>query len=258
MTTLTRVSLELTQACEKACWFCYNHSHAGGVSRWAPQEVIDFARDCAQHGVQVMSLGGGEPLQYEGLEEVIAGVRRWMDCTMTTNGLRLDEAALDRLVGAGVQKIHVSLHFPERGAELRRVARQVRAVAARGVLAGVNLLVRRSQLEQAQAAAEALRQAGIDNRRIVYLPMRGQDTPSPRELAQVAGNTAFQSMTCLGGCARSPRFCSVGWDRRVGWCSYTSARRAMEAPTFQGMMDALRGLPLVFCGPEGAEGSGGP
>jgi hypothetical protein len=54
-------------------------------------------------------------------------------------------------------------------------------------------------------------------------------------------------MTCLLGCAASPRFASLGWDRRVAWCSYTGSRRAIEVPTFAGLIRALDGLPLATC-----------
>ena len=103
-------------------------------------------------------------------------------------------------------------------------------------------------------AARALHAAGIDNRRIVYLPMRGSDTPSPRELQSVAGGP-FQSMTCLGGCAASPRFCSIAWDRSVAWCSYTTSRRKLEEMSYRGLIAALTDLPLVFCGNESTSNS---
>jgi hypothetical protein len=112
------------------------------------------------------------------------------------------------------------------------------------------LLVRRSGLAAAGRAALALRLSGIDNDRIVYLPMRGQDTPSPRELALVAGDRPFQSMTCLSACGKSPRFCSIDWAREVAWCSYTVERRRLEEPTHAGLMAALEGLGLRYCGDE--------
>src|SRR5262249_5315778 len=121
-------------------------------------------------------------------------------------------------------------------------------LARLGLRSGVNLLVARSNLPAATRAAEAIRASGIGNERIVYLPMRGQDTPTPREVARVAGDQPFQSMTCLGGCANSPRFCSVGWDRSVAWCSYTSARAKLSEPTYAGLTRALNGLGLTFCG----------
>jgi hypothetical protein len=112
----------------------------------------------------------------------------------------------------------------------------------------VNLLVRRSGLAAARGASLALERAGIGNDRVVYLPMRGHDTPAPAEVAGVAGGRPFQSMTCLGGCAKSPRFCSIAWDMTVAWCSYTTARRPLEHLSYRGLVAALDGLGLTFCG----------
>jgi hypothetical protein len=98
------------------------------------------------------------------------------------------------------------------------------------------------------AIAESVRAAGIGNDRIVYLPMRLEDTPTPEEVGAVAGGGPFQSMSCLAACAASPRFSAVGWDRTVAWCSYTRARRRLEAPTYEALLVALGGLGLEFCG----------
>ena len=32
--TLDRISIELTNRCAKACWFCYNHSQPAGATQW--------------------------------------------------------------------------------------------------------------------------------------------------------------------------------------------------------------------------------
>ncbi|HLF92136.1 MAG TPA: radical SAM protein, partial [Planctomycetota bacterium] len=96
--------------------------------------------------------------------------------------------------------------------------------------------------------AKEVRDAGIGNDRIVYLPMRGKDTPTPEEVASVAGGRRFQSMTCLSACGRSERFCSIGWDKTAAWCSYTETRRALPELTYRGVASALDGLGLKFCG----------
>lgn len=245
---LDRISIEVTNRCAKACSFCYNHSQAGGSTRWSPDDLVGFVRDCAAHGVRAVSFGGGEPLQYEPIFEVLDRLRGVLFRSMTTNGLPLDGPMLDRLAAAAPEKVHISIHFPERPAEVARVIRQVDELAGRGVRSGVNLLVARSNPAAAIGAAEALRSAGIGNDRIVYLPMRGRDTPTPEEMSRVAGGERFQSMTCLLACGRSPRFASIGWDRTVAWCSYTTARRPLPELTYRGVASALEGLDLIFCG----------
>lgn len=245
---LERISIEVTNRCAKACSFCYNHSLPEGDTRWTADELVSFARDCAANGVKAVSFGGGEPLQYDGIFGVLERLKGAMFRSMTTNGLLLANGTFDRLVAAAPDKVHVSLHFPDRKPEVERVIRQVHELAERGVKSGVNLLVARSGLEAAAAAAQEVRASGIGNERIVYLPMRGKDTPTPDEMGRVAGSARFQSMSCLMACAKSERFCSVGWDKSVAWCSYTETRRPLGAPTFDAMERALDGLGLRFCG----------
>jgi molybdenum cofactor biosynthesis enzyme MoaA len=246
--SLDRISIEVTNRCAKACWFCYNHSLPEGDTRWTAEELVSFVSDCAAHSVKAVSLGGGEPLQYDDLFLVLERLRGTLFRSLTSNGLLLHGERLERLITAAPDKVHLSIHFPERDGEVRRVVRQVHELAEHGIRSGVNLLVARSNLPAARHAAEIVRQSGIGNERIVYLPMRGQDTPTPAEVAAVAGGKPFQSMTCLVQCGRSPRFCSIGWDKTVAWCSYTRTRRLLPALTYEGLNAALNGLGLEFCG----------
>jgi hypothetical protein len=246
--TLERISVEVTNRCAKACWFCYSHSLPGGQTTWTTYDLVAFVQDCAAHGIKAVSFGGGEPLQYEGIFTVLQRLRGQLFRSLTTSGLPLQGAMLDRLVAAAPDKVHVSIHFPEHPGEVQRVLRQVHELADRGIRSGINFLVARSKLEAAARAAERVRQAGVGNDRIIYLPLRGRDTPSPREVAAVAGDQPFQSMACLTTCGRSPRFCSVSWDRQVAWCSYTATRRPLPESTYHGLQAALEGLGLQFCG----------
>jgi sulfatase maturation enzyme AslB (radical SAM superfamily) len=245
---LERISIEVTNRCSKACWFCYNHSSPAGATHWTPDELVAFVSDCAAHGVKAVSFGGGEPLQYDGLFELLDRLRGLLFRSITSNGLLLDAATLERLAAAAPDKVHVSIHFPDRCTEVERVIGNVHELTNHGIRSGVNLVVARSKLEAARSAALALHGAGIGHDRIVYLPMRGQDTPTPQELARVAGCRSFQSMTCLLACGPSPRFCSIRWDRTVAWCSYTTTRRVLPELTYRGLTSCLTGLGLEFCG----------
>ncbi|HEY7152717.1 MAG TPA: radical SAM protein [Gemmataceae bacterium] len=246
--TLDRISIEVTNRCAKACCFCYNHSLPEGDTRWTADELVSFVGDCAAHGIKAVSFGGGEPLQYDDLFTVLERLRGTLFRSLTSNGLLMHGERLERLIATAPDKVHLSIHFPERDSEVRRVVQQVHELAERGVRSGVNFLVARSNLPAARQAAETVRQAGIGNECIVYLPMRGRDTPTPAEVAAVAGAQPFQSMTCLTMCGRSPRFCSIGWDKTVAWCSYTRTRRPLQALTYEGLNAALDGLGLEFCG----------
>jgi molybdenum cofactor biosynthesis enzyme MoaA len=249
--SIDRISIELTNKCQKGCWFCYNHSHTQGATVWQVGELLNFVGDCAAATVKAVSFGGGEPLEYPGWQEVLAKLRGVLFRSLTTNGLPLlDRKVYSDLLAAAPDKVHVSIHFPQRLDEVRRVVAQVQQLARDGIKSGINLLVARSTLQPAIEAAQYVRKSGIENDRIVYLPMRGSDTPMALEMAQVAGGNSFQSMTCLTECGRSPRFCSVGWDKSVAWCSYTTSRRKLQELTYRGLMDSLCNLDLRYCGHE--------
>jgi MoaA/NifB/PqqE/SkfB family radical SAM enzyme len=245
---LERISIELTNRCSKGCSFCYNNSHAAGATMWTVDEVATFVSDCTRNGVRAVSFGGGEPLEFDGIFDLLSTLDGVIFRSMTTNGLLLEGEMVKRLVAVRPDKVHISIHSPHSRSEVERVIRQVGTLGALGIRGGINLLVARSKIGSARAAAATIREAGIGTDQIVYLPMRGRDTPSPAEVASVAAREPFQSMSCLAACASSPRFCSIAWDRSVAWCSYTSSRRMLAELSFRGLRDALRGLPLAFCG----------
>ena len=244
---IDRLSIEVTRACGKACWFCYNGSNPAAKGDWTVDLLEAFILDSVANGVKAVSLGGGEPLLWPGIFDLLG--RLYGSCfrSVTTNGLQLDRR-LDALVAARPDKVHVSIHFPEDKAEVSRVIRQVTALSDAGVPSGVNLLVRASTLGPAKRVWSQLLDANINADRVVVLPMRGFDTPSPQDLLKMTNGALFQSMTCLLGCARSPRFVSVGADQSVGWCSYTQSRRRLRAPTYAALEEALDCLPLRYCG----------
>lgn len=243
---IERLSIELSELCSKGCGFCYNGSNREGAGSWDVDDLCAFVIDCAPV-VKAFSFGGGEPLESPHLLfPVLAALRGRAFRSMTTNGLLLDAAAITALVDAAIDKVHVSIHTPSDRDEVTRVIANVQALAAAGLRSGVNLLVRKSRLAAAHAATRALHTAGISNERIVFLPMRGSDVPTPAEVAHVA-QAPFQSTTCLSHCHSSPRFVSISARRTIAWCSYTVERRPLASPTLRALLDAVDGLGLVDC-----------
>ena len=244
---IERISIELTNRCDKACWFCYNHSQPVGATQWQLDELIGLVSSCQKQGTKAVSFGGGEPLQYPGVFELLRALDGVLFRSLTTNGLQLN-THFDRLVAARPDKVHLSIHFPERKREVVRVLDQVADLTLAGIRCGINLLVSRKNLADARSAASLIRSAGIGNDRIVYLPMRISDTPSPEQMRDVAGQQPFQSMTCLKTCGKSKRFCSVGWDKSVAWCSYTTSHHRLATLDHRGIVETLSNLDLIFCG----------
>lgn len=242
-----RISIELTNRCAKACWFCYNRAGREPIGQWEPDAALGYVRDCAAHGVRDVSFGGGEPLEYRGLLDVLHGLRGLLHRSITTNGLNLSTTAIAELAQTGIEKIHVSIHFPEREDEVERVIRNVVELEAAGIRAGVNLLISKNNLQAARRALEKVHAAGIGAERVILLPMRLHDTPTPEDVAAVAGGRPFQSTSCLKSCAPSPRFVSIDSHQRAAWCSYTISRHKLAELSFNGLMSALRDLTLKPC-----------
>lgn len=243
---IERLSIEPSRRCNKGCAFCYNGSGPGGDGSWTREALVAFVRDCAAHGVLAVSFGGGEPLEWPDIFVALDALRGTLFRSLTTNGRPLDDrATFEALVAAAPDKVHVSLHQPR---EVAQVIAWVHRLEAAGLRCGVNVLVRRARLPEVTQAAAQLRAAGIANDRIVYLPLRGTlaDTPTPAEVAAVAG-APFQSMSCLRGCARSPRFVSIDADRAAAWCSYTTSRATLIESTYAALVHALDGLDLQPC-----------
>jgi molybdenum cofactor biosynthesis enzyme MoaA len=161
---LTRISLELTNLCRKGCAFCYNASDPRGATTWTDDEIVALAEDCARHGVTAISFGGGEPLEYPGLFNVLTRLRGVLARTLTTHGLLLDPPTIDRLVAVAPEKIHLSIHQPARLPEVHRV------------LASVHELAARQQPDLDQPLRQVL--VGRDRLRVVIRVVRASRTPA--------------------------------------------------------------------------------
>src|SRR5262249_42011855 len=197
---IERVSIELTQRCKKACWFCYSGSHAKGGVEFRPEEVTAFVRDLAEHGVRAVSFGGGEPLEYAGVFDILRDLKGVLFRSLTTSGLPLrNDDTVAALAAAAPDKVHVSIHFPERESEVRRVIAQVATLQAHGIRSGVNLLVARSNLAPARARARRRR----------------------------------------GNCPRSPRPAADGWTGHASRRGHGAGRRRQSVP-IDDVPDGLR------------------
>lgn len=245
--TIEMLSIDITNRCSKQCTFCYNHSTAAGVTQWDAGEVIDFARDCVSHGVKAISLGGGEPLEHPGIFDIIKALQPIAYLSITSNGLPLlDDEVKARLAAMKPDKMHLSLHNPHDRDELQRVCRQVDWLASTGIKPGVNLLVSTRNLDAAASAYRRLRRH-LTPDQIILLPMRYSLTPTPGQLAAVAGGEKFQCASCLLQCERPQTFASVTWDKKANSCSYAGGKQPLPSLTYQGLQEALNQVNFAPC-----------
>jgi pyruvate-formate lyase-activating enzyme len=99
------IHLHPTRLCNLACVHCYSESgpqHRGGLDPAAVASGLEVLR---AEGYEAVSLSGGEPLVYPGLEAVVRSAKALgFHVTMITNGLLVDrhEAVLGELDGMAI------------------------------------------------------------------------------------------------------------------------------------------------------------
>lgn len=250
---LELLSIDLSNYCTKQCPFCYNHSTKEGNVMWKPEEVISFAMDCVAHGIKAVSLGGGEPFEYEGLIEIIDALYPICYLSITTNGLPLeqDQGKWWKLLKEHhPDKIHITLHNADSKREFNRVSNQIRRLDKLypDIKAGCNILVSASKIEACREAYRLLtRNYCVSPDRIILVPRRFGDTPIPIEVSRVADWRPFQSPTCLNSCERPDNFVSVSWDKKVNFCSYAGGKQPLETLDYDGLMKALSKVEFKSC-----------
>ena len=242
------LSIDLSNYCSKQCPFCYNHSTREGNTIWKPQEVIAFAADCVKTGgVKAVSLGGGEPFEYEGVFEVIDALFPLCYLSVTSNGLPLENPDIwDKLTKHKPDKIHLTIHQPDHQDEVDRVERQLRQIAGIGITPGVNLLVGADKVEDVRRVYERLSKT-LEPKQIILVPQRFSNTPTPKQLSDVAGGKPFQSPSCLLGCQPPENFCSVSWDKKVAPCSFAPCKKPLTTLDYAGLQSALQNVRWQPC-----------
>ena len=242
------LSIDLSNYCSKQCPFCYNHSTREGNTIWKPQEVIAFAADCVKTGgVKAVSLGGGEPFEYEGVFEVIDALFPLCYLSVTSNGLPLENPDIwDKLTKHKPDKIHLTIHQPDHQDEVDRVERQLRQIAGIGITPGVNLLVGADKVEDVRQVYERLSKT-LEPKQVILVPQRFSNTPTPKQLSYVTGGKPFQSPSCLLGCKPPENFCSVSWDKKVAPCSFAPCKEPLPTLNYAGLQAAIRNVRWRSC-----------
>lgn len=247
MINIEQISIDLSNYCSKGCPFCYNSSNRDGATSWEPSEVIAFAKSCIKGGVKAVSLGGGEPLEYEGVFDIIEALYPLTYLTLTTNGLPLDTpSVIESIKLRQPDKIHISIHHADNEKEVARVLRQITLLEDLGIKPGVNLLVNADKVEHCKSAYGSLRKL-LEKDQIILIPQRFNDTPTAQQLASVTGSEPFQSPSCLLKCERPKHFASISWDKKVNWCSYAGGKQPLESLDYQGLVSALQKVQFTSC-----------
>jgi Fe-coproporphyrin III synthase len=101
----------LTKACNLRCVHCY----ASATTEPTPGELTDdqgraLLEDLKSFNVPAVLFSGGEPLVRKSAVDMIEYARRiGLRCTLSTNGLLIDDRVADRLAGCGLQYVGISI-----------------------------------------------------------------------------------------------------------------------------------------------------
>lgn len=254
---------ELTHRCPLQCAYCSNPlalaklAEELGTADWL--RVLDEA---AALGVLQLHLTGGEPTARADLADIVAhAAALGLYTNLITAGVTLTDAALARLVDAGIDHIQLSFQgaTPDAAdamAVLPGAHERKRTAAARITAAGLpltaNFVIHRGNAHEAAAMialAEALGAGRIEIAHAQYhgwaLRNRAALMPTPEQLAAVTAAVAA-ARTRLSGrividhvlpdyLGSTPKACMGGWARQT--LVVTPAGRALPCHAAESLPD---------------------
>src|SRR5262245_5225089 len=107
---LVSCTLRVTKACDARCPYCYSSSAQPLPDELLAGEAFDVVDGIVALGALRLFISGGEPTLCPHVchivERAAAGGLR---VSLSTHGGRLDEALIDRLAGAGLAQLQISL-----------------------------------------------------------------------------------------------------------------------------------------------------
>lgn len=103
------IRLIVTEKCNYECVYCCKEG--GGYGEATLEQVIELGQLVNSLGLPHIHITGGEPTLRGDLEQIISSLKLIgiENIALTTNGSRLNDKYLDRLVQAGLDELHV--HF---------------------------------------------------------------------------------------------------------------------------------------------------
>lgn len=139
---LLSLELELSRACNLRCIYCYASSGQPLEGELSLDEIVDVVAQAEGLGVKkIIVLGGGEPLVYPQLFEVIEAIRgRGLAADLFTNGLLLTPEVAGRLFTLGIGVVlkmnsrlaEVQDHLAGRSGTLAAIERALAALQKAG------------------------------------------------------------------------------------------------------------------------------
>lgn len=109
--------ISVNQSCNFDCFFCHeegewNCQRLSDEQTLSPKQIETTVRVLSRFGIREVKITGGEPLQRDGIIEIIrriSSIEEIEDLSMTSNGYYLNDFA-PKLKNAGLDRINVSLN----------------------------------------------------------------------------------------------------------------------------------------------------
>jgi len=100
--------ISVTDRCNLNCFYCHREGCLHGYREMTAEEIIKIVEIAKELGIEEVKLTGGEPALREDLEEILGGMPKSLEISMTTNATLLSDRA-DKLADAGLRRINVDL-----------------------------------------------------------------------------------------------------------------------------------------------------
>jgi len=160
------LQVALTNACNKACSFCYRPLDA--KSQWSFDDLLELARFCDAWGVLEIAFGGGEPTVFPRFAELLSAI--WNETglcpSFTTNGLRLTPELL-RAIRDVYGQLQLSVYDEDDTLAI------IDLLVSERMRFGLNYLVTPARVRSIEADVYAFMARGV--RDMLFLSYKGED-----------------------------------------------------------------------------------
>lgn len=93
-----KLFVSVSNECNLSCNHCMSDSSPHGKRLMSPDDLKQISDEAADMGVFQITIGGGEPLLYKGLWDVVSHMRQnYLGVSMTTNAYVVRESDIDNL-----------------------------------------------------------------------------------------------------------------------------------------------------------------
>ena len=184
-----QVTILPTQRCNVKCLMC--HCWKVEEDFISVDHILNFIEDLItwQSGNFVLHIGGGEPLIFKGIEDIIKKCsENNIICKVTTNGYGLTDKMCDRLIHAGLSYLTVSLdsHQPDvhnnfrgRAGTFERAVRGIEYLSKHSNMTlGTSSILMKDNIEGIDQFLDFL--LDLDTNRILFQPIRDYYNPIDR------------------------------------------------------------------------------